>query len=142
MRSLLIIPLCLAGCGQLPEASSSGAKSADPSDSIVVDPGADGQAEATSEEEEASSTQAVGPLGRTVASLGNASEPGLWLKTPLVANKGPGRVTYPMTGRSTAVTLIPIEGPATAGSRLSLQAMQALGASLTDLPEIEVSAGA
>ena len=41
----------------------------------------------------------------------------------------------------TAITadLIPLEGPATAGSRASLQLMQALGAPLTALPELTVS---
>ncbi|WP_299687269.1 hypothetical protein [uncultured Tateyamaria sp.] len=83
----------------------------------------------------------IGTLGRTVASLGNAAEPGLWLKTPLVQTEQPGTVYYPQTNKSVQVTLIPIDGPATAGSRLSLQAMQALGAPLTGLPEVDVLAG-
>jgi hypothetical protein len=82
-----------------------------------------------------------GALGRTVASLGDAAQPGLWMKTPLVQVERPGRVMYPVTGKSVAVTLIPIAGPVTAGSRLSLQAMYELGAPLTGLPEIEVFAG-
>ena len=48
-----------------------------------------------------------------------------------------GRVQY--KGKSIDVTLIPIEGAATAGSRMSLQAFQALGAPLTDLVEVNVS---
>ena len=80
----------------------------------------------------------VGTLGRTVASLGNAGEPGLWLKTPLVSAQRQARVHFPKTGKSVAVTLIPIEGPRTAGSRISLAAMQALGAPLTDLIEVDV----
>ena len=83
----------------------------------------------------------IGTLGRTVASLGNAAEPGLWLKTPLVQTEQPGTVYYPATNKSVKVTLIPIEGPVTAGSRLSLQAMQELGAPLTGLPEVDVLAG-
>ena len=83
----------------------------------------------------------IGTLGRTVASLGNAAEPGLWLKTPLVQTEQPGTVYYPATNKSVKVTLIPIEGPVTAGSRLSLQAMQDLGAPLTGLPEVDVLAG-
>ena len=39
---------------------------------------------------------------------------------------------------SVEVTLIPIEGPRTAGSRMSLAAMQALGAPLGDLVEVDV----
>ncbi|WP_299654025.1 hypothetical protein [uncultured Tateyamaria sp.] len=83
----------------------------------------------------------TGTLGRTVASLGNAAEPGLWLKTPLVSAEQAGRVYYPDTNRTVDVTLIPIDGPDTAGSRLSLAAMQALGAPLTGLPEVDVFAG-
>ena len=83
----------------------------------------------------------VGTLGRTIASLGNAAEPGLWLKTPLVSEQQPGRVYYAETNTTVDVTLIPIDGPETAGSRLSLAAMQALGAPLTGLPEVDVFAG-
>ncbi|MEM6760502.1 MAG: hypothetical protein AAF601_13585 [Pseudomonadota bacterium] len=83
----------------------------------------------------------TGLLGRTVASLGNAAEPGMWLKTPLVQEQISAQVFYPATGKSVAVTLIPTDGPAQSGSRLSLQAMRALGAPLTALPEIDVSAG-
>ena len=79
-----------------------------------------------------------GPLGTTIASLGTATEPGMWLKTPLVAKTRPGKVTW--GGNSLAVTLIPIEGESGAGSRISLQAMQALGMPLTELSEIQVSA--
>jgi len=75
-------------------------------------------------------------LGRTVASLGDPAQPGFWLDTPLVSDAQPGRVTY--QGQSAAVILRPIEGPATAGSRLSLPAMRVLGAPLTALVEVEV----
>ena len=78
-------------------------------------------------------------LGTTVVSLGSATEPGLWLKTPLVDAEQPGRVTNPATGKSAAVTLIPLDGPATAGSRMSLPALRLIGASLTDLTTVEVS---
>ena len=78
-------------------------------------------------------------LGTTVVSLGSATEPGLWLKTPLVDAEQPGRVTNPATGKSAAVTLIPLEGPATAGSRMSLPALRLIGASLIDLTTVEVS---
>jgi hypothetical protein len=78
-------------------------------------------------------------LGTTVVSLGSATEPGLWLKTPLVDAEQPGRVTNPATGKSATVTLIPLEGPATAGSRMSLPALRLIGASLTDLTTVEVS---
>ncbi|WP_299863245.1 hypothetical protein [uncultured Roseobacter sp.] len=78
-------------------------------------------------------------LGQTVASLGTPSEPGFWLKTPLVSAQSAGRVRNPATGKSVAVTLIPIDGPATAGSRMSLSAMRALEVGLADLVTVDVS---
>lgn len=80
----------------------------------------------------------TGALGKTVASLGSPAESGLWLKTPLVAQGQVGKVSY--NGKTIDVTLIPIDGPDTAGSRLSLQGFQALGAPLTELIEVTVSA--
>ena len=80
-------------------------------------------------------------LGTTVASLGSPTEPGFWLKTPLVKSETKGRVTNKANGKSSAVTLISIDGPATGGSRLSLPAMRVIGASVTDLTEVEVTLG-
>ena len=80
-------------------------------------------------------------LGVTVATLGDPSKPGFWLETPLAAQPGTGRVVFPGTGQSSQVELIPIDGPATAGSRISLAAMRLIGAPLTGLPEIEVYSG-
>jgi hypothetical protein len=78
-------------------------------------------------------------LGTTVASLGSATEPGLWMKTPLVKSEMQGRVTNPATGKSSTVELIPLDGPASGGSRMSLSALRLIGASLTDLTKVEVS---
>ena len=75
---------------------------------------------------------------RTVAGLGDPAKPGLWLETPLVTTTQPGRVKYGPTGAVVDVTLQPIPGEATAGSRLSLQAMRDLGAPLTELVELTV----
>jgi hypothetical protein len=80
---------------------------------------------------------AKGPLGTTIASLGNAAEPGVWLKTPLTKTAGPGKVSY--KGKTVTAQLIPIDGPATAGSRASLQLLRQLGAPITGLPELTVS---
>ena len=80
-------------------------------------------------------------LGTTVASLGSPTEPGFWLKTPLVKTETSGRVTNKANGKSSSVTLIPIDGPATGGSRLSLPAMRLIEASLTELTELEVTLG-
>ena len=79
-----------------------------------------------------------GSLGTTVVSLGAAGEPGMWLKTPLVDRERKGRVYH--DGLWLAVTLMPIEGPPTAGSRMSLSAMRALELPLTELTEVRVTA--
>jgi hypothetical protein len=72
-----------------------------------------------------------------VASLGDPTQAGLWLRTPLVSVETPGRLEAE-NGQSLAVTLIPIEGEASSGSRISLAAMRGLGLGLTDLPTISV----
>lgn len=77
-------------------------------------------------------------LGSTVASLGDATEPGFWIKTPLVKARGVGRIVNPANGKSARVDLIPLDGPASGGSQVSLPALQLLGVSLTDLPTLEV----
>ncbi|MDO5703857.1 MAG: hypothetical protein Q4G49_02140 [Paracoccus sp. (in: a-proteobacteria)] len=77
-------------------------------------------------------------LGTTVASLGDATQPGFWIKTPLVKTKAVGRIVNPANGKSAKVDLIPLDGPASGGSQVSLPALQLLGISLTDLPTIEV----
>ena len=78
-------------------------------------------------------------LGKTVVSLGDPTEPGLWLKTPLVQAEAQGRVRNPATGKSSLVTLLPLEGPETAGSRMSLSALRLIEAPLTALTEVEVA---
>ncbi|EBA02649.1 hypothetical protein RB2150_00779 [Rhodobacterales bacterium HTCC2150] len=77
-------------------------------------------------------------LGITIASLGSPTETGFWAKTPLVTQNAKGHLVDPATGKSVQVDLIPIDGPKTAGSRVSLAAMRLLGVSLTGLPELEV----
>lgn len=77
-------------------------------------------------------------LGTTVASLGDPTLPGFWIKTPLVKARANGRVFYKATEKSAKVELLPLVGPASGGSQLSLPALQLLGVSLTELPTIEV----
>lgn len=76
-------------------------------------------------------------LGTTVGSLGNPSEGGFWIKTPLVKDRAMGRIVNPATGKSTKVELIPLTSGGS-GSQVSLPALQLLGVSLTDLPTLEV----
>lgn len=93
----------------------------------------------TAEERAAAAAPSTGggKLGTTVASLGDATEAGFWIKTPLVTAPGKGRVVNPANGKSANVDLQPLSGGGS-GSQISLAAMQALGVALTDLPEIEV----
>lgn len=102
------------------------------------------QFDTTTEEERAAAVSKArsGPggrnLGTTIASLGSPSEPGLWLKTPLVATPVKGRVEFPEKGTSVTVDLIPIGGEPGSGSRISLAAMRLIGAELSSLPEVRV----
>nr|WP_246849340.1 D-galactarate dehydratase [Rubellimicrobium arenae] len=81
----------------------------------------------------------AGQLGTTVASLGSPANPGLWLETPLVSEPTQGRVEY--NGQSVALELRPSGGEPGSGSQISLEAMRALGAPLTGLPELTVFGG-
>ena len=77
-------------------------------------------------------------LGVTVASLGPPAEPGIWLKTPLVAVLTAGRVEY--QGKTINIELRPSGGAAGSGSQISLAAMRLIEAPLTLLPELTVFA--
>ena len=79
-------------------------------------------------------------LGTTVASLGDPSQPGFWVKTPLVQSETDGRIVNPANGKSAKVRLIPLGG-AGGGSQVSLPALQLIGVSLTDLPTLEIYSG-
>jgi hypothetical protein len=72
-------------------------------------------------------------LGTVVVALGSPAEQGIWLSSALVKEKAQGRI---MTagGKSLAVELRPGSG----GALLSLAAFQALGLSLTELPEVTI----
>ncbi len=74
-------------------------------------------------------------LGKVVVALGPPAEQGIWLKTALVTKVVQGRIET-AAGKSLAVEL----RPGTGGALLSLAAFQALGLSLTDLPEVAVFA--
>ena len=75
---------------------------------------------------------ASGKSGTTVVSLGDPARGGAWMETTLVSAEQAGQVHY--GGKGVDVTLLPSEG----GSRMSLQAMQALGLPLGDLTEVKV----
>ena len=67
------------------------------------------------------------------------AEPGLWLETPLVTAPTQGTVEY--NGETVSVQLRPSGGEPGSGSQISLEAMRALGAPLTGLPELTVYGG-
>lgn len=75
-------------------------------------------------------------LGVTIASLGPPTEPGIWLKTPLVDELSPGRIVF--NDKSINVELRPSGGAPGSGSQISLAAMRLIEAPLTGLPEITV----
>lgn len=74
-------------------------------------------------------------LGEAVVTLGNAAEPGFWLRSSLVKQPQKGRVAI-ASGHSVAVDLLPGAGSA----QLSLAGYRALGLGLTDLPQVTVTA--
>jgi hypothetical protein len=72
-------------------------------------------------------------LGQVVVALGPPAEQGIWLSSGLVTEKAQGRIET-AAGKSLGVEL----RPGTGGALLSLSAFQALGLSLTELPEVTV----
>ncbi len=72
-------------------------------------------------------------LGRVSVSLGNATEPGFWLRSNLVTERAQGRVVTSL-GESLQVDLLPGEG----APQLSLSAFRSLNLPLTGLPEVTV----
>ncbi len=72
-------------------------------------------------------------LGKVAVSLGNATEPGFWLKTSLVSAPVQGRVVT-ASGKSAQVDLL----PGTGAAQLSLAGFRALELNLTDLPQVTV----
>ena len=82
---------------------------------------------------------ANGLLGETLAGLGATGGPGLWLMTGLVSAPRPGRVETP-AGATLDVELRPSGAAPSAGSTLSVQAMQTLRLPLGQLATLKVFA--
>ena len=160
--SVLAVCAALAGCGVLRNVPATSAPDATTSEgqirpnarpealnTTVVAPPPDARTvedfdtTTTAEREAAASVSEGGEqaLGSTIISLGDPARPGFWIETPLVKAAGTGRVLLPDTGKSAQVDLIPMDGPATAGSRLSLPAMRLIEAPLTGLVEVQVFSG-
>lgn len=79
----------------------------------------------------------AGFLGKTIGSLGDVTEPGMWAMTPLVSSEQTGRLET-LSGKSVTVTLYPSGTAPGSGTQVSLGALRALGLSLADLPELLV----
>lgn len=147
-RLLLLSAAVLSGCGMLdrlkPAPKAPEVQIVAPVEEVVTLPAlGEGQAAAalddsTAAEKAAAVAEPVAGarvLGKTTVALGSPAEQGFWLKSPLVAAAGKGKVET-AGGASVAVDLQPGSG----GSLLSLAAYRALGLSLTDLPEVTVFA--
>lgn len=148
MRISRFIPplfaLALTGCGLFQAGVPNSAPGTDKAPPPAVEPmSAQGHTAAsldkTTEAEKAAATAAPAAggrqLGNVSVALGSPAEQGFWLKTPLVSAPGKGRVAL-VGGKSVAVDLLPGQG----GALLSLAAYRALGLSLTDLPQVTVTA--
>lgn len=150
MRSFLLAAtlLPLAGCAALglkptPKVAPTAAEPAVAAAPIPKPSGANAEVLDTTtaaQRAEAAQKPAGGEerLGTTIASLGDPTDPGFWIKTGLVSAQAEGRIEDPKTGRSAKVTLIPSGKPAGAGSEVSLPALRLLGVPLTELPELTV----
>lgn len=88
--------------------------------------------------EGAASSGGEADLGTTIATLGDVTQTGFWVKTPLVDEAAKGRVEVTASGKAVAVDLIPLEGEPGAGSQISLAAMRLLEVDLTALTELRV----
>ncbi|MBL6429271.1 D-galactarate dehydratase [Maritimibacter sp.] len=148
-RLVLIGFLGLAGCANGP-AFLQPAANVKPEGSTVttVAPPADARTEdafdTTTDEERAAAVATPEPagersLGTTVATLGSPTDPGIWMDTPLVSSVTQGRVEA-ANGKSVNLELRPIDGPATAGSRISLPALRLLEVGLAGLHTLTVYA--
>lgn len=162
MRYLLIAPLVLAACaspsltpiGSAPNVAPAAAPDSNPvetpTETLDPTPPPPPRPQARTVEEfdttsaaDKAEALAVTPepagerkLGTTVGSLGAPTDPGIWVKTPLVSKLTPGRVEVAATGKTANIELRPSGGDKGSGSQLSLAAMRLLEIPLTDLPEL------
>lgn len=155
MMHRVLIPvliLSLSGCGLVDRLRKPKAPPADPAMATEFAPPVETQSleslgggqsaaalDTTSPAEKAAALAAPtggAELGRQVVALGSPADPGLWVQTSLVTEVRPGSVRAP-NGKTLAVELRPGSG----GALMSLSAFQALGLSLTDLPEVVILGG-
>lgn len=162
--ALCVLCLLVAGCAQLPGIGRPDSVSAPVADVAVrspdgetirpvprpggAAPGAVGLSpdalDRTSDEERAAAmappTARTQLLGETLASLGAATDAGLWLRTGLVSQTRQGRIETADGARSLRVELRPSGAAPGAGSQLSLAAFRSLEQPLTALVQLRVFA--
>lgn len=137
----LVSILFLTACGGLPPLGRDRAADA-PNVTVTEDPGDEvtrprARRGDTPQDEEPPQPDAGGYLGETLAGLGSPGEAGLWLRTGLVASTQQGRVETE-TGTALTLELRPSGTDPSAGSQLSLAAMQQLGLPLNQLASLRV----
>ncbi|OUD08715.1 hypothetical protein BVC71_12360 [Marivivens niveibacter] len=137
--------LAAVGCAELPEelaepAPTSNVESLDNPIAPAPPPMARTaeQFDTTSATDRAQAVQAASggaKLGTVTATLGSPTDPGIWVKTPLVDAVTVGKVDY--NGTTINVELRPADG----ASQISLPAMRLLNAPLAGLITIDVFNG-
>lgn len=144
---VLMLGACGIGLERIGRRAPAPVVASDPAEAVQASPlprpaaaSADAYDTSTAAERAAAAApQAAGVLlGKTIASLGDPTQEGFWLKTGLVEAPAKGRVVVAATGASVALDLIPSGGAREAGSQMSLPALRLLGVGLTDLSEMEV----
>ena len=147
---LIVILALLSACGQRPEPAP--LNPADPpkirpmprpqtTNAAATPDSLDQTSLAEKQQALAASPVASGAeIGVTIATLGDVTQQGFWLRTPLVGQDRPGQIRWVETGKTLKVTLIAKPAAPGSGSQISLAALRALGASLTDLVELRVYA--
>ncbi len=135
LLSILVLFAALPGCARL-AAILPGQGAGAPATVVAEERGAEGAARPVPRPS-VPAPETASPSMSAVAGLGDPSDPGLWVKTPLVSMAAPGRVALAAGGAAIEVELRPAGSGAP--TQLSLQAMQALGAPITSLPEVTVS---
>ena len=138
--ALLVFCVFLAGCETVRSTSDRLLRRGDANAQPEPVSADETQVEEAAADDEPLPATAAGWLGAktTIASLGDPTTPGRWLRTPLVDTEFTGRVVVPRTGAQAYITLVPVPGPEGGGSQLSLDAMRALLLPFDELVELEV----
>jgi len=136
----IVMILTVSACS-LPMTFHGGDSPVEPEIAVLESPGDDvlrPRARAGQSTTPAASTPTTdGFLGETLAGLGSPAEQGLWLRTGLVSDTQTGRVVSEAGNRLT-LELRPSGAAPSAGSQISLAAMQSLGLTLGQLATLRV----